>query len=54
LEAGHVGQNVCLLCEEVGLCCCPIGGFLDAGLRRILHIDETEETPVYALAFGRP
>jgi SagB-type dehydrogenase family enzyme len=52
IEAGHVGQNICLLCEDVGLNCCPIGGFLDNQLSRMLYLDPNEELPVYALAIG--
>jgi SagB-type dehydrogenase family enzyme len=52
IEAGHVGQNICLLCEDVGLSCCSIGGFLDSELSQLLYLDPNEEVPLYVLAIG--
>lgn len=51
-EAGHISQNLYLLCEEAGLHCCAIGGFIDQGLTKLLYINPEEEVPIYALALG--
>lgn len=53
LDAGHVGQNVCLAAGGLGLGTCPIGAFYDDELNAILGVDGTEETAVYAFTVGR-
>jgi len=51
LECGHIGQNMYLLSEKLGLGCCAIGGFDNDKLVRLLDLGE-DEIPLYALAFG--
>lgn len=53
LDAGHIGQNICLACEAMGLGACPIGAFYDDELNAILGVDGTEETILYAVTVGR-
>ena len=53
LDAGHIGGNICLACESLGLGTCPIGAFYDDELNSILGVDGTEETVVYAFTVGR-
>jgi len=53
LDAGHIGQNVCLAAESLGLGTCPIGAFYDEEFDGILGIDGTDETAVYAFTVGR-
>ncbi|MGH7334220.1 MAG: SagB/ThcOx family dehydrogenase [Candidatus Rokuibacteriota bacterium] len=53
LEAGHVGQNVCLVATALGLGVCPLAGYVDDALHDLLGLDGVEEAVVYALAVGR-
>jgi SagB-type dehydrogenase family enzyme len=52
IEAGHIGQNVALACEALGLGSCSIGGFLDIELAQLLKLDVAREFPLYAIALG--
>jgi SagB-type dehydrogenase family enzyme len=52
LEAGHVGQNVCLVATSLGLGVCPLAGYIDDAVNDLLGVDGVEETVVYALAVG--
>lgn len=53
LDAGHIGQNVCLAAGGLGLGACPIGAFYDDELNAVLGVDGTEETVVYAFTVGK-
>jgi len=50
MEAGHVGQNVHLECEALGLGTVMIGAFVDAGVKRVLG---TGLEPLYIMPVGR-
>uniref|UniRef100_A0A7C4GEU7 SagB/ThcOx family dehydrogenase n=1 Tax=candidate division WOR-3 bacterium TaxID=2052148 RepID=A0A7C4GEU7_UNCW3 len=50
MEAGHVGQNVHLACEAMGLGTVMIGAFSDAGVKRALGI---AYDPLYVMPVGR-
>ncbi len=50
LEAGHVGQNVHLMCEALGLGCVMIGAFSDRRVQSALGITES---PLYVIPVGR-
>lgn len=54
LEAGHIGQNLYLVSETVGLGCCAIGGTNDKEIERLLDIDGVNESLVYTLVAGFP
>lgn len=51
-EAGHVGQNIHLVSQVLGLKCCAIGGFDDDKLNDFLDIDGEKEAALYALVLG--
>lgn len=51
LEAGHCGQNICLLAVENNLGALCAGGFLDRGLNRFLDLGEHEYN-LYCVAVG--
>ena len=51
LEAGHLAQNICLLCTEKRLNHCPVGGFNYKKIANELNLDE-KEIPIYIIAFG--
>jgi SagB-type dehydrogenase family enzyme len=53
LDAGHIGQNLCLAAQGLGLGACEIGAFYDDELNGILKVDGVEETVVYAITVGR-
>ncbi|MBI4159716.1 SagB/ThcOx family dehydrogenase [Candidatus Wolfebacteria bacterium] len=53
LEAGHIGQNVYLVAEAMGLKCCAISGTRDQNLEKLIDIDGVTESVVYAIAVGQ-
>lgn len=53
IEAGHVGQNICLLATELGLGTCPLGGYIDTEVNKLLDIDLQKEVALYLIAVGK-
>ena len=53
LEAGHIGQNLYLVSEALGLKCCALGGTRDENLEKLIDIDGVTESVVYAIAIGK-
>ena len=53
LEAGHIGQNIYLTSEAMGLKCCALVGTRDNALEKYIEIDGITESMVYALAIGK-
>ena len=53
IEAGHIGQNLYLVSEALGLKCCALGGTNDDAVEKLLDLDGITESMVYALALGR-
>jgi len=53
IEAGHVGQNICLLATELGLGTCPLGGYIDTEVNKLLDIDLQKEVVLYLIAVGK-
>jgi len=53
LEAGHLGQNICLLATELGLGSCLIGGYIDDEVNKLLDISLQNEVALYLTAIGR-
>jgi SagB-type dehydrogenase family enzyme len=52
LEAGHMAQNMALACTKLSIGCCPIGGFVNDTLVKIIDLTE-HEIPIYVLALGK-
>lgn len=52
IEAGHIGQNIYLLAESLGIGCCAIGQLKEKQLCRLLDINSFEEYPIYYIALG--
>lgn len=52
IEAGHLGQNICLLTTALGLGCYPLGGFIDRVVNELLDISFQKEFILYLLAVG--
>jgi len=53
LDAGHIGENLYLAAEDLGLGCCAIGAFLDDEVNLILGVDGETETAVYLAVAGK-
>lgn len=53
IEAGHIGQNMLLAAESLGLGAIPWGGFWDRKVDAFLGIDGVNESVVYCLAAGQ-
>jgi SagB-type dehydrogenase family enzyme len=54
LEAGHLAQNVLLMCAALELAAVPVGGFYDRPVDALLGADGVNESVVYAVCLGRP
>ena len=52
IEAGHIGQNIYLLAQSLGIGCCAIGQFKEKQLCKLLDINPFEEYPIYYIALG--
>jgi SagB-type dehydrogenase family enzyme len=52
LEAGHVGQSLCLLAEEANLGSLCVGGYMDSDLNAALAFDGLTEGVVYCVGIG--
>ena len=49
MEAGHTAQNICLMCEELGLGSCCIGAFDDEEVKKRFKLPSN---PIYIVAVG--
>jgi SagB-type dehydrogenase family enzyme len=52
LDAGHIGQNVALAAEGLGLGCCAIGALYDDEVNDLVAADGEDETVVYMCSIG--
>ncbi len=52
LEAGHIGQNIYLAAEALGLKCCAIAGVFDEQIEKLIDIDGKTESVTYVLVLG--
>lgn len=52
-ESGHIGQNIYLIAEALGLKCFAFSGTWDENLEKLIDIDGVTESVVYALAIGK-
>lgn len=52
IESGHIGQNIYLLAQSLGIGCCSIGQFKEKQLCKLLDINPFEEYPIYYVALG--
>lgn len=53
IEAGHIGQNIELLCTGLNIGCCAIGGFIDDKLNNLLNIKSEFESVLYVYVLGK-
>ena len=52
IEVGHVGENIHLQAEALGLATVAVGAFEDEGVRRVLDVKE-EVKPLYIMPLGK-
>lgn len=53
IEAGHLSQNILLLATELGLGSCPLAGFIDSEVNKLLDISLQKEVALYMIAIGK-
>jgi SagB-type dehydrogenase family enzyme len=51
IEVGHVGQNIYLQAESLGLGTLAVGAFYDEEVARVLNLPEAHE-PLYVMPVG--
>lgn len=52
IEAGHMGQNMMLAAQVRDISSCPVGGFVDEVVAKILDLTQ-DEIPIYVIALGK-
>jgi SagB-type dehydrogenase family enzyme len=52
LEAGHVGQNLCLSACALDLGGVVLGGFMDDDVNQVIGVDGVSEMAIYACGIG--
>lgn len=52
IEAGHMGQNIQLSASEIGIGSCPVSGFVDDTIKKILDLTD-DEIPIYSISLGK-
>lgn len=53
VEAGHIGQNLYLVSQALGLKCCGLGGADEILIEKTLGIDGNAESALYVLTVGK-
>jgi SagB-type dehydrogenase family enzyme len=51
IEAGHIGQNILVTAEALGLGACPVGAFRDAEVIDVLELGD-DSLPLYLIPVG--
>jgi SagB-type dehydrogenase family enzyme len=54
IDAGHIGQNLYLAAEALGLGSCTIGAFFDEDVNSLIGVDGINETVIYLGCVGLP
>ena len=52
IESGHAAQNILLSAAALKIPARPIAGFDDAGITKLLDLDQHTEQPVYVISIG--
>jgi SagB-type dehydrogenase family enzyme len=53
IDAGHVGQNLYLVSEALGIGCCAVAAYAQQACDALLGVDGEEEFVVYLAAVGK-
>ncbi len=53
LDAGHIGENLYLACEALGLGTCAIGAYDQDLIDELIEVDGEEEFTIYVFPVGR-
>ena len=53
-DVGHIGAQVQLVCESLGLGSCNVGAYFDDKLAEFLDLKSEFEIPVYLTVIGEP
>lgn len=53
-EAGHLMQNLTMVCASLDLDICPLAGFDSEEIARVIDLEYQEETPLYVASIGVP
>lgn len=53
IEVGHLAQNLSLIATELRLQSCPLGGFIDYEVNKLLDIENQKERTLYLIAVGK-
>ena len=54
IDAGHIGQNLYLAAEGLGLGACTIGAFFDDDVNSLIGVNGIDETVIYMGCVGWP
>jgi SagB-type dehydrogenase family enzyme len=54
IEAGHIAQNMMLMCTHNGLTTCPTAALCHSAISALLNLDNVTQAPIYALTIGKP
>jgi len=54
LDAGHIVQNIYLVCTALGIGSVAMGGFVDDDLNQMIDLNGVDEAVVYTIAVGHP
>jgi SagB-type dehydrogenase family enzyme len=52
MDAGFLGENICLTAQALSLGACAIAGFIDDALETLLGIDGEDEVPLLLICVG--
>lgn len=52
IEAGHIVQNIQIVCGQIDVCSVPVGGFKDFSLLYHLNLDRNAFLPLYSVFLG--
>lgn len=47
-----MGQNIQLAASEIGIGSCPVNGFIDDTVKKILDLTD-DEIPIYSISIGK-
>lgn len=47
-----MGQNIQLVASEIGIGSCPVSGFVDDTVKKILDLTD-DEIPIYSISIGK-